>query len=126
GHAAAGQHLAAGQAPGLRHRRRLAPGRRVALARDAVSPDALLDVWRQALSTAVSVGAPFVGAALVVGLLAALLMAATQLHADAGSFVPKVAALALVRVLMGPWLLGRLVRFTQNTADHIVEVGKGR
>ncbi len=90
-----------------------------------MSPDALVDVWRQALATAVEVGAPFVGAALAVGLLAALLMAATQLNEGAVSFVPKVAALALVLTLMGPWLLSRLVRFTQTTADHIVEVGRG-
>jgi flagellar biosynthesis protein FliQ len=90
-----------------------------------VSPDALLDVWRHALTTAIEVGAPFVGAALIVGLLASLLMAATQLNEGAVSFVPKVAALALVLTLMGPWLLGRLVRFTQSTADNIVEVGKG-
>ena len=53
-------------------------------------------------------------------------MAATQLQESALSFVPKVAALALVLLLMGPWLLGRLTRFTQATADRIVEVGHGR
>src|SRR5262249_35145335 len=91
-----------------------------------VSPDSLLDIWRHALATAVEVGAPFVGAALIVGLLAALLMAATQLNEGAVTFVPKVAALALVLRLRGPWLLSRLVRFTQTAADQIVEVGRGR
>ncbi len=90
-----------------------------------MSTDQLLDVWRLALTTAVEVGGPFVLAALVVGLLASLLMAATQLQEGALSFVPKVAALALVLVLMGPWLLGRLTRFTQATAERIVEVGHG-
>ena len=91
-----------------------------------MSTESLLDVWRLALVTAVEVGGPFVGAALAVGLLASLLMAATQLQESALSFVPKVAALALVLLLMGPWLLGRLTRFTQATADRIVEVGHGR
>jgi flagellar biosynthesis protein FliQ len=90
-----------------------------------VSTDSLLDIWRLALTTAVEVGAPFVAAALGVGLLASLLMAATQLQEGALSFVPKVAALVAVLTLMGPWLLGRLTRLTEATADKIVEVGRG-
>ena len=90
-----------------------------------MSTDSLLDMWRLALTTAVEVGGPFVVAALAVGLLASLLMAATQLQEGALSFVPKVAALAIVLTLMGPWLLGRLTRFTKATADRIVEVGHG-
>ena len=90
-----------------------------------MSTDSLIDVWRLALMTAVEVGGPFVLAALVVGLLSSLLMAATQLQEGALSFAPKVAALAIVLVLMGPWLLGRLMRFTQATAERIVEVGHG-
>jgi len=90
-----------------------------------MTTDSLLDVWRLALVTAVEVGGPFVAAALAVGLIASLLMAATQLQEGALSFVPKVAALALVLLLMGPWLLGRLTRFTRATAERIVEVGHG-
>jgi flagellar biosynthetic protein FliQ len=90
-----------------------------------VSTEALLDVWRLALTTAAEVGGPFVLAALVVGLVASLLMAATQLQESSLSFVPKVAALAVILVLMGPWLLGRLTHFMRETSDRIVEVGHG-
>jgi len=90
-----------------------------------MSTEALLDVWRLALTTAVEVGGPFVLAALVVGLVASLLMAATQLQESSLSFVPKLAALAVILVLMGPWLLGRLTHFMTETADRIVEVGHG-
>jgi flagellar biosynthesis protein FliQ len=90
-----------------------------------VSTESLLDVFRLALTTAVEVGGPFVLAALVVGLLASLIMAATQLNETALTFAPKVAALAFVLMFMGPWLLGRLTRFTHAVADRIVEVGHG-
>ena len=86
----------------------------------------VIDLFRGALTCAVEVGAPFILAALTVGLLASVLQAATQLSEGALSFVPKVAAVGLVLVLMGPWLLGRLTHFTQTTAERVVEVSRGQ
>ena len=86
----------------------------------------VIDLFRGALTCAVEVGGPLVLAALAVGLLASLLQAATQLNEGALSFIPKVAAVGLVLVLMGPWLMGRLVRYTQTTAEKIVEVSRGQ
>jgi flagellar biosynthetic protein FliQ len=85
----------------------------------------VIDLFRGALMCAVEVGAPFIIAALAVGLLASVLQAATQLSEGALSFVPKVAAVGLVLVLMGPWLLSRLVHYTQTTAERVVEVSRG-
>jgi flagellar biosynthetic protein FliQ len=87
---------------------------------------ALVDLFRQALMVAAEVGAPFILAALAVGLVASLLQAATQLSEGALSFVPKIAAVGLVVALMGPWLLERLTTYTRATADAVVEVGRGR
>jgi flagellar biosynthesis protein FliQ len=91
-----------------------------------VGSASIIDLFRGALVTAVEVGAPFIIAALAVGLLASLLQAATQLNEGALSFVPKIAAVGLVLVLMGPWLLGRLTRYTETTAERIVEVSRGK
>jgi flagellar biosynthetic protein FliQ len=86
----------------------------------------VIDLFRGALVCAVEVGAPFIVAALAVGLLASLLQAATQLSEGALSFVPKVAAVGLVLVFMGPWLLARLTHYTQTTAERVVEVSRGQ
>lgn len=86
----------------------------------------VIDLFRGALMCAIEVGGPFVLAALAVGLLASVLQAATQLSDGALSFVPKVAAIALVLVLMGPWLLARLTHYTQTTAEGLVEVSRGQ
>ncbi len=83
------------------------------------------DLWHLVLTTVIEVGGPFVMAALAVGVLASLLQAATQLQDGALSFVPKIAAVGLVLVLMGPWLLNRLTTFTRTTAEVVVEVGRG-
>lgn len=84
----------------------------------------LLDLFRGALATAAAVGAPFVITALAVGLLVALLQAATQLQENALSFVPKIAAVGLVLVLAGPWVLGRLVHFAEESFHTMADIGR--
>ena len=85
----------------------------------------LLDLWASALTTCVVVGAPFVIAALAVGLLTALVQAMTQLQDNAISFVPKIVATGLVLVLGGHWVLGRLVQFTTATFERATTLGVG-
>ena len=87
---------------------------------------AIIDIFRQAMIVSAEVGGPFILAALAVGLVASLLQAATQLSEGALSFVPKIAAIGLVLLTMGPWLLERLTTYTRATADAVVQVGRGR
>jgi flagellar biosynthetic protein FliQ len=89
-----------------------------------MSEGALLDLWRHALITVVAVAAPFLIAALVVGLVTSLIQAATQLQESVLSFVPKIVAVALVIVLAGPWVLGRLTRFTGGAVARTADVGR--
>jgi flagellar biosynthetic protein FliQ len=84
----------------------------------------LLDVWHGALATAAAVSAPFLAVALVVGLGAALLQAATQLQENVLAFVPKVIAIGLALALLGPWALERLSRYGTSTMDAIVTIGR--
>jgi len=71
-----------------------------------------LDLWHQALELIATVAAPFLVAALVVGLLVALFQTATQLQESVLSFVPKLAVALLVLALAGHYLFDRLTRFT--------------
>ena len=85
---------------------------------------AVYDLWRAALTTAVSVGAPFVVTALAVGLVMSIVQAATQLQENVLTFVPKVAALAALLTLAGPWSLQQLVAYTERAAATVVELGR--
>lgn len=77
-----------------------------------MSPDAVLDLWREALSVLVAVSAPFLVVGLAVGLAVAIVQTATQLQESILTFVPKLAAALLVIALAGHWALDRLTRFT--------------
>lgn len=72
-----------------------------------------LDWYRQMLWTAVLVGGPVILAGVVIGLVVAVLQAATQINDSAVSFAPKAVATIVVMVLAGPWMLNQLVEFTR-------------
>lgn len=77
-----------------------------------MSPDSLLDLWRSALLTVVTVSAPFLVAGLAVGLTVAVIQTATQLQESVLTFVPKLAAALVVLGLAGHWMLDKLGTFT--------------
>ena len=77
-----------------------------------MSPDSLLDLWRNALMTVVTVSAPFMIAGLAVGLTIAVVQTATQLQESGLTFVPKLAAALVVLALAGHWMLDKLGNFT--------------
>jgi flagellar biosynthetic protein FliQ len=77
-----------------------------------VSGDAILDLWRDALTTAVWVSAPFLLVALAVGLVVSIIQTATQLQESVLTFVPKLAGALIVIALAGNWALDKLSTFT--------------
>ena len=71
----------------------------------------LLHLSREAILLALLLSAPPLGAALLVGMLAGLLQAATQVQDVALAAVPRIAAVLLALAVAGPWIGARLVRF---------------
>lgn len=78
-----------------------------------------LDWYRQMLWTAVLVGGPVILAGVVIGLVVAILQAATQINDSAVAFAPKAVASLVVMVLAGPWMLNQLVEFTRSILQAI-------
>jgi flagellar biosynthesis protein FliQ len=72
-----------------------------------------LDWYRQMLWTAVLVGGPVILAGVVIGLIVAVLQAATQINDSAVAFAPKALATLTVIVMAGPWMLNQLVEFAR-------------
>ena len=71
-----------------------------------------LDWYRKMMWTAVLVGGPIILAGVVVGLVVAIMQAATQINDSAVSFAPKALVTLLTMVIAGPWMLMQLVEFT--------------
>jgi flagellar biosynthesis protein FliQ len=80
---------------------------------------AAVDLGREALSTAMVVGAPVLLVGVVVGLLIGLVQALTQIQDQTVSFVPKLVMMGLVLVLCLPWLIQRMVTYSEDLITNI-------
>ncbi len=72
------------------------------------------DLAREALWLTLSLATPLLLAGLAVALIVSLFQAATQNLEPTLSFVPKLLVMAAVLALLGGWMGGRLVEFTQE------------
>ncbi len=72
------------------------------------------DLARQALWLTLTLAAPMLLAGLLVALIVSLFQAATQNLEPTLSFVPKLLVMVAVLAVLGGWMGGRLVEFTQE------------
>jgi flagellar biosynthesis protein FliQ len=84
-----------------------------------VSQNEVLFLAKEALGTALMVGGPVLGVSLLVGLLVSIFQAMTQIQEQTLSFIPKIIAIALVMVLLGPWMLNVLTGYTSNIFNQL-------
>jgi flagellar biosynthesis protein FliQ len=64
------------------------------------------------MSLSLKVAGPILLVALVIGLLVSVFQAVTQIQEQSLSLIPKIAGVAVVIVVLGPWMLGQLVTYT--------------
>ena len=72
---------------------------------------AAVDAVREALMMMLVISAPILVAGLLIGLLVSIVQAATQIQEQTLSFVPKIAAMGLVTLMLAPWLVQQLTDF---------------
>lgn len=84
----------------------------------------LLALADQMLWVTALVSAPILIAALVVGLVVGILQAATSVNEQTLTFVPKLAVIALVIVLMGGSMMTLLSDFTGEVFEQIAAMAR--
>lgn len=72
-----------------------------------------IDLARQAVMLTLVVAAPVLLVGLIVAAVVGVLQAATQVQEQTLSFVPKMAAMVVTVLLVGPWMLSRVVEFAK-------------
>ena len=72
------------------------------------------DLAREALWLTLTLAAPLLLASLLVAMLISVFQAATQNLEPTLSFVPKLLVIIAVLAVLGGWMGGRLVEFTQE------------
>jgi flagellar biosynthetic protein FliQ len=73
----------------------------------------------QAMLVTFKLVAPILGVSLVVGLVISMFQSVTQIQEFTLTFVPKLAAVALVLLFTGHWMLNTLVSFVDGLFTQI-------
>lgn len=81
-----------------------------------------MEVLQAAMVTALKVAAPVLLISMAVGLVISILQAATQIHEQTLTFVPKLITIAVVMVLLGSWMMQTMNDFTRHIFDLIVSL----
>ena len=77
-----------------------------------MSPEMAIDLFKTTIVFSLYMVAPFIGVALVIGLITSILQSVTSLQEQTLSFAPKLLAISLTIIALGPWLLRSLMEFT--------------
>ncbi len=78
-----------------------------------------LDVVRSAIWTILIAAGPSVAAAMLVGIVIALLQALTQIQETTLTFVPKIVAVLVVCALTGSFMGAQIMTFTEEIYGRI-------
>ncbi len=78
-----------------------------------------IDLGRQAIWTALLIGAPVLLSGMFVGLLIGLLQALTQIQEQTIAFVPKIVAMVLVLSFAMPWLITKMMEYSSDLITGI-------
>ncbi len=84
-----------------------------------MTADQALSVFRDALLVIIKVGGPVLLLSIALGLVIAILQAATQVHEQTLTFVPKLLAIGLILLLAGGWMIDVLSDFTKEIFNLI-------
>jgi len=76
--------------------------------------EALTQLGQEALLLALAVSLPVVGLAALIGLLVAVLQAATQVQDITIAHLPRLVVVAVALVALGPWMGAQIAAFASR------------
>jgi flagellar biosynthesis protein FliQ len=84
-----------------------------------MTQDTVVNLATQAMTLALEVAGPILILGLIIGLLVSIFQAVTSIQEQSLSFIPKIIGVAVLIVVLGPWLLDQLVTYAQNLYTSI-------
>lgn len=84
-----------------------------------MSQGEILDVMYSGVVVALKLGGPLLLLSMAVGVLVSIIQAATQIHEQTLTFVPKVAIITATCVMSGSWMASTMTDFTYRIFDII-------
>jgi flagellar biosynthetic protein FliQ len=88
-----------------------------------VSEEAVLEIGRNGIWVVLQMSAPIMAAGLVIGLIIALFQALTTIQEMTLTFVPKIIVIFLSLIVLLPFMMTKLIEFSQELFGLMVIVG---
>ena len=89
-----------------------------------MNPEFAIELVKSLMFQAVTLAAPILLTAMLIGLIISLFQTVTSIHEQTLSFVPKALAIVGVIVLLLPWMTRTLLEFTTAVIEKIPEMVK--
>ena len=87
-----------------------------------MNPEVAVEMVKAMIFQALTLAAPILLTALVVGLGVSLFQAVTSIHEQTLSFVPKVLGIVIVLVIALPWMLRSAIEFTTMLIEKMPQM----
>ena len=79
-----------------------------------MNQDTVINLATQGMMLALKIAGPILLLGLVIGLLVSIFQAVTSIQEQSLSFIPKIVGVAVLIVVLGPWMLDQFVSYAQN------------
>lgn len=84
-----------------------------------MTPAVAIEIVREALYLILLMVSVIVTPSLIVGLMVSVFQAATQINEQTLSFLPRLLVTLTVIIVMGPWMVQRLMEFFDRLITNI-------
>ena len=84
-----------------------------------MTPDSVVDLFRQAIYLIMMMASVLILPSLIVGLIISVFQAATQINEQTLSFFPRLLTTLGALALAGPWLLAKILDFSLSLAASV-------
>ena len=90
--------------------------------RNVMNPEFAVEMVKAMIFQALTLAAPILVTALVIGLGVSLFQAVTSIHEQTLSFVPKVLGIVVILVITLPWMARSAVEFTTMMIERMPQM----
>jgi len=84
-----------------------------------MTPDMISAIAQETVVVAVKLVGPILLSSLIVGLIISMFQAATSINEQTLTFIPKLATIIIVLMILGPWMLQVIVDFFRDLMHDI-------
>jgi len=88
-----------------------------------MTQEMVLEIFAEAIWLAIRLCAPMLLMAMTIGLIIAILQAATQVHEQSLTFAPKALGITISLLALGPYMINQIIDFLNTTFERIASLG---